>query len=78
MSKITKVQGQQLKGMMKEDAWDTVIKLLAIFIEEDNAQEITGNNEFETLRALHRHQGRVEGLTTFFDKLERGAFDTLD
>lgn len=76
MSKITKIQGQQLKKMMQGDEWDTVIKLLGEFTDEENALEITGTNEFETLRALHRHEGVRDGLSRFFEKLERGAFDT--
>lgn len=60
---------------MKEPGWDIVLRILGEDIDTINGEEIGGNNEFETLRSLHRNEGRVQGLKDFFDKLEHGAVD---
>lgn len=75
MTQITKVQGAALKHMMQGDAWNVVMQLLGNELDTLRDQEVTGTNAFETLREVHTRQGKIVGLTDFFNKLERGAFD---
>jgi hypothetical protein len=70
-----KQQISRLKQLVQDDGWDVLRAILAQHIVELDQQEITGNNEFETLRELHKKQGKVEGLAEFFDKVEKLDFD---
>lgn len=74
-NKITKTEGSQIRAVMKEVGWDVIMRLLGDEITVIDGEDIGGNNEFETLRLLHRNEGRVQGLKEFFDKLEHGAID---
>ena len=75
MAKIDKVQAQAIKRLMQDDAWTVVEIALENRLRRLRDQEVTGNNEFETLRALHKQQGKVEGLAEFFEDLEKQVFD---
>lgn len=72
---INKAEISQLKLLMKESAWETLLRLLGEHMDAINAEDISGTNEFETLRMLHTNQGKVDGLKEFFDQLERKAFE---
>lgn len=75
MAKIDKVQSSALKRLMESDAWKVVEQALANRVEKLRGEEVSGTNEFETLRMLHKNQGKVEGLVEFFNDLERQVFD---
>lgn len=72
---LSKTEISQLKELTKENGWDVLMKYLGQYIEETNGIEINGQNAFETLRMLHTNQGKVSGVTEFFDRLERKAFE---
>ncbi len=72
---LKKEQFALLKAMMREPGWDVLLQCVAERINELNADKPTGQNAFETLRALHIREGKVDGLTEFFDKVEKNAFD---
>ena len=73
--KIDKNQGAAVKRLMQTDAWAIVEQALANRVARLRAGEINGSDAFETLRMLHKQQGKIEGLVEFFDDLERQAFD---
>ena len=75
MIKIDKAQASVLRELMKEPGWEIALKLLGATLDTHTTDGLGGNTEFETLRALHKSQGAVEGLKQFFDDLERGAFE---
>ncbi len=75
MAQLDKGQLALLKRIQQEDGWDVIMRALQQHIDDLRAQEITGNNEFETLRALHKNQGKVDGLLEFFEKVEKQSFD---
>lgn len=72
---LSKAEISQIKLFMKEDGFEVLLRILAQHIDEINATKVTGQNAFETLRELHIREGKVEGLTEFFDRLERNAFE---
>lgn len=72
---LNKAEISQLKQLMKEEGWEILLRVLAGYINELNAENITGQNAFEALRALHSRQGKVEGLTEFFEHLDKKAFE---
>jgi hypothetical protein len=74
MKKLSKAEVSVLKMFMQGDAWDLILRLLGGRISELQAADMTGQNAFETLRALHLRDGGVTELKKFFDDLERGAF----
>lgn len=63
----------KLKNLMTTDTWDILIKMLNRRVAELYQDPITGRDSFETLRALHMREGRIDGLLKFFDDLEIGA-----
>lgn len=75
MAKITLTQSSALKRLMQTDAWDVVDQALANRVNKLRGEPVSGQNEFETLRMLHVHQGKVDGLIEFFDDLEKLVFD---
>lgn len=64
-----------LKQLMREDGWDLLMRHLGAYIDEINAEKVTGATEFEALRMLHTNQGRAEGAKNFFEKVEKHAFE---
>ncbi len=57
-----------------EGSYDILIGLLAQYINQNNpVTDVTGENEFQTLRALHTSQGKVEGVKEFFNQVEAAA-----
>lgn len=75
MAKIDKVQVSALKRLMTTPGWDVLEQILATRVSKLKGQEVNGSNEFETLRMLHKNQGKVEGLVEFFNDLETQSFD---
>lgn len=71
--KITTAEASQIRSLMQEQGWDVVQRLLEDEVASINAEPAQGSDAFSTLRALHRREGRVDGLKSFFEKLERGA-----
>ena len=72
MAELTREQRGRIKKMVQtSDGWDDLTLALDEYIAEVNAHRPEGANEFETLRDLHRSQGKVDGLKEFFEKLER-------
>ena len=72
---LNKLQRSQIKGWMQEESYGAVFQFFSNCIEEIRKEEIVGNNEFETLRALHKQQGREEALIKFFDDLDKQAYE---
>lgn len=77
MSNLTKAERAQIKSLMKEDRWNAVTRFVSLKLDQWRAQSVRGASAFEELRALHLRDGAVEGLTEFFDQLERQAFDDV-
>lgn len=71
MAKLEKSHLALIKRLLKMDEWDAMQAALEEYINELRAQQPSGRNGFETLRALHRKEGGVDHLREFFNKLER-------
>jgi hypothetical protein len=72
MARLNKSESSALMSMMDKPAWQALIKLASMTIKDLNGREISGQNEFETLRSLFTLQGKVEALQEFFDGIEKG------
>jgi hypothetical protein len=72
---LTKEQRFQLKSFVKSDVWDLMMKCVYEKIGQLNAERQSGTNAFETLRAIHYRDGKVDGLTEFFSELEKNGFE---
>lgn len=75
MIPLTKLQKSQIKGWMQEESYAAVFQFYKNRIEEIRAEEITGQDSFQTLKALHKKQGREEVLQEFFNDLDRQAYE---
>lgn len=72
---LTKPEQSAIKSLMKEDRWNAVIKFVALKLDQWREQQINGATAHEELRALHKRDGKVEGVTELFDQMERQAYD---
>ncbi len=72
---LTQTERKIVKIMAKHENWNVLMKFVMEEIEKIQAEEIVGQTAFDTLRMLHKNQGKVEGIKEVFDKLERQAFD---
>ena len=72
MARLSKTDSSALMAMMDRPGWTALIKLASMTINELNAREVSGSNEFEVLRSLFTREGRVGGLKEFFDGIEKG------
>ncbi len=75
MTKLNKLQTSQIKAWMQEESYAAVFQFFTNRLETIRAEEVTGHNEFETLRALHKKQGKEEALVDFFNDLEKSAYE---
>lgn len=69
--KLDKSQKNLLRQMIRSDGWDVIYIMLAQWGEENGLETITGQTEFETLRALHKMQGKIEGVKEFLELVEQ-------
>lgn len=69
----SKAEASAIRTIMQGAGWEVIVKLHGEKIEKLRAEKVTGTNEFETLRALHIREGKVEALTEFFEELENLA-----
>ena len=71
--KIGKLEKAKLKEWMRETegSYDVMIALLSAYKTALQMEEVTGENEFQTLRELHIKQGKVAGVKEFFEQIER-------
>lgn len=71
--KLEKLEKAKLKEWISETggSYDILIRLLAQYSTDKKIGDITGDNEFQQLRDLHQTQGKVAGVTEFFDDIER-------
>lgn len=72
---LNKAQRAQIKSIMKDERWDSVMRFVALKLDQWRSQPIVGQNAFEELRALHRRDGMVEGINEVFDQMEKQAFE---
>ena len=72
---LTKEEIFKLRSFVKSDIWDLIQKCLYEKIGQLNAERQSGTNAFETLRAIHYRDGKVDGLTEFFSELEKNGFE---
>ncbi len=75
MAPLNKLQKSQIKAWMQEESYTAVFQFFTNRINQIRAEEITGNSEFETLRALHMKQGREQALLEFFNDLDKQAYE---
>lgn len=75
MAQFTKAQQAQIRSLMKDDRWDSVMRFVAIKLDQWRDEKISGQTEFETLRSLHTRDGKVEGVKEVFDGMEQQAFE---
>ena len=75
METLTKGQRAQIKSIMTDARWDAVMRFVGLKLAQWREEGISGQNAFEELRALHKRDGKVEGITEVFDQMEQQAFD---
>ena len=59
-------------ALMDKPGWSALLALVAATINELNAREVTGQNEFEIIRSVFIREGRVGALKEFFNDIENG------
>jgi hypothetical protein len=78
MAKLNKTESSQLLAMMERPGWAALIKLVAMTVDDLNGREVSGQNEFETLRFVFTRQGKVDALKEFFNGIENGESLSVD
>lgn len=76
-STINQLSGKdknQIKALMRDEKWESVIKFVALKLDQWREQPIIGTTAFEELRSLHKRDGKVEGVNEIFDQLEKQAY----
>lgn len=73
---IGKLELARLKKFVTSDEYDVVMVILAKYIQELQAEPVTGESAFEELRGLHKQQGGVDALKDFFNRIEKAEFET--
>ncbi len=68
---LTKQEKGMIKGLMREQAWQALMKFVALKTEQWKGQPVGGKDAFETLRSLHTRDGKVEGINELFDEMEK-------
>lgn len=63
----------KVRTLMMTDEWDALMRLVNRRVVNLSREPVTGRDAFETLRALHTREGRIDGLLKFFDDLDNGA-----
>ena len=72
---LSPIEKSKLKAFVKDDIYDLLMKLVYERVAQWNTDRPSGTNAFETLRAMHIRDGKVDGLTEFFSDLEKNGFD---
>lgn len=75
MATLSKFEQAQLKGLLKDDRWSVFEKYVAGHLQSLQEGRVTGQNAFETLRALHTKEGKIEGIEILMQLLENAAFN---
>ena len=78
MAKLSRTESAQVMKIMDTEGWNMLMKLVAMTVSELNARVSAGSNAFEVLRSLHTREGKVAGLTEFFNSLENAELLTGD
>lgn len=74
MIKLNKQEAAALTNLVRGDAWDVLQRVFEGRVREIQGEEVNGIDAFQTLRMLHKNQGKVEGLVEFFNELEQGNY----
>lgn len=72
MAKLNKGESASVMSIMDKPGWQSLMKLVAMTINDLNSRPLSGNNEFEVLRSVFTRQAKVEALTEFFNGIENG------
>jgi hypothetical protein len=75
MATLTKAEKSQLKMMMREPGWNALLRFAALKTSQWKESAIEGKTAHQELRALHKRDGKVEGVTELLDELERTALE---
>lgn len=58
---------------MTDEGYAMLEQLKEKMIRKWNDGPISGQDAFQTLRAIHRREGKIEGINEFFETLEQEA-----
>ena len=72
---INKAEWERVKGILRDERYESILKIAAFVMDSWAKQSVKGVNEFETLWNVATREAKVEALKEFLDMLERGAFD---
>ncbi len=75
MASLTKAEKSQIKALMREPGWSAFLRFVALKTGQWKEAAISGKDAFETLRALHSRDGKVDGVTELLDEMERSALE---
>lgn len=71
--KLERIERAQIKSLMQDDRWNGFEKAVALYLAMLREEKIGGQNEFETLRALHSRDGKIEGINGLLKELEENV-----
>lgn len=72
---LTKQEKAQIKSLQQDKRWDAITRFVGLKLDQWRETLISGQNAFEELRALHKRDGKVEGVLEIFEQMEQRAFD---
>ncbi len=72
---LTKQEKAQIKSIQGDDRWNAVLKFVGLKLTQWRESGVSGRTSFEELRALHKRDGKVEGVLEVFEQMERQAFE---
>ena len=72
---INKAEWERVKGILRDERYESILKIAAFVMDSWAKQSVKGVNEFETLWNVATREAKVEALKEFLDMLERGAVD---
>lgn len=72
MAKLSRSESAAVMSLMSNKGWEFLMKLMHMTVDDLNGREVSGQNEFETLRFVFTRQGKVDALKEFFEGIEEG------
>lgn len=75
MSSLTKAEKSQLKALMREPGWSALLRFAALKTNQWKEGAIEGKTAHQELRALHKRDGKVEGVEELLEQMERTALE---
>jgi retron-type reverse transcriptase len=66
---------KRLKKLQNNEDWETLVRYYGHYLEKINEENVLGNSEFDTLKAVFIKEGKKLGIKEFFDNLDQQLYD---